>query len=71
MLALSAALALKEIPKAPGIDHCPAGYVNTFGTTCVSPVYYEVAPTNGQDCKAVWINIGAGYYKKKGPHGVL
>ena len=39
-----AAIAQKEIPKAQGFDQCPAGYVNTLGTTCVSPVYYEVAP---------------------------
>ena len=59
-------------PQGPGFDQCPAGYVNTFGTTCVSPVYYEVAPTNGQACKAGWMNIGAGYCKKKkGPLGVL
>ena len=35
------ALAQKEIPKAVGHDQCPLGYVNTLGTTCVSPVYYE------------------------------
>jgi hypothetical protein len=70
LVAPSAALAQKEIPKAPGFDQCPAGYVNTLGTTCVSPVYYEVAPTNGQACKAGWMNIGAGYCKKKkGPLG--
>ena len=28
-LAPSAALAQKEIPKAPGFNQCPAGYVNT------------------------------------------
>ena len=33
------ALAQKEIPKAEGHDECPLGYVNTFGTTCVSPIY--------------------------------
>jgi len=72
VLAPSAALAQKEIPKAPGFDQCPAGYVNTLGTTCVSPIYYEVAPTNGQACKSGWMNIGAGYCKKKkGPLGVL
>ena len=50
----------------------PTGYVNTLGTTCVSPVYYEVAPTNGQACKAGWMNIGAGYCKKKkGPLGIF
>ena len=34
------ALAQKEIPKAEGHDQCPLGYVNTLGTTCVSPIYY-------------------------------
>ena len=33
------ALAQKEIPKAEGYDQCPLGYVNTLGTTCVSPIY--------------------------------
>ena len=66
------ALAQKEIPKAEGHDQCPLGYVNTFGTTCVSPIYYEVAPTNGKACKEGWMNIGAGYCKKKkGPLGIL
>ena len=59
------ALAQKEIPKAKGHDQCPLGYVNTLGTTCVSPIYYEVAPTNGKACKSGWMNIGAGYCKKK------
>ena len=40
-------LAQKEIPKASGHDQCLMGYVNTFGTTCVSLIYYKVAPTNG------------------------
>ena len=71
-LAPSAALAQKEIPKAPGFNQCPAGYVNTLGTTCVSPIYYEVTPTNGEALQAGWMNIGAGYCKKKkGPLGVL
>ena len=65
-------LAQKEIPKAEGHDQCPLGYVNTLGTTCVSPIYYEVAPTNGKACLSGWVNIGAGYCKKKkGPLGVL
>ena len=38
------ALAQKESPKAEGHDEYPLGYVNTFGTTCVSPFYYVVAP---------------------------
>ncbi len=68
----TAALAQKEIPKAEGHDQCPLGYVNTLGTTCVSPIYYEVAPTNGEACKEGWMNIGAGYCKKKkGPFGIL
>ena len=70
--AAPAALAQKEIPKAVGHDQCPLGYVNTLGTTCVSPIYYEVAPTNGKACKEGWMNIGAGYCKKKkGPLGIL
>ena len=63
--AVPAAIAQKEIPKAPGHDQCPLGYLNTLGTTCVSPIYYEVAPTNGEVCQSGWMNIGAGYCKKK------
>ena len=71
--AAPAALAQKEIPKAEGHDQCPLGYVNTLGTTCVSPIYYEVAATNGKACRGGWwMNIGAGYCKKKkGPFGIL
>ena len=66
------ALAQKRIPKAQGHNQCPLGYVNTLGTTCVSPIYYEVAPTNGEACKSGWVNISAGYCKKKkGPLGIL
>ena len=66
------AFAQKEIPKAEGHDQCPLGYVNNLGTTCVSPIYYEVAPTNGKACLSGWVNIGAGYCKKKkGPLGIL
>ena len=66
------ALAQKEIPKAEGHDQCPLGYVNTLGTTCVSPIYYEVAPTNGKACLTGWVNIGDGYRKKKkDPLGIL
>ena len=68
----SPALAQKEIPKAEGHDQCPLGYVNTLGSTCVSPIYYEVAPIHGKACKEGWMNIGAGYCKKKkGPLGIL
>ena len=68
----SAALAQTEIPKAEGHDQCPLGYVNTLGTTCVSPIFYEVAPTYGKACLSGWMNIGAGYCKKKkGPFGIL
>ena len=35
-----AALAQKKIPKAEGHNQCPLGYVNTLGTTCVSPIAY-------------------------------
>ena len=72
LAAPTAVLAQKEIPKAPGHDQCPLGYVNTLGTTCVSPIYYQVAPTNGAACRPGWMNIGAGYCKKKkGPLGIL
>lgn len=64
-LAVPAAMAQKEIPKAPGHDQCPLGYVNTLGNTCVSPIYYEVTPTHGKACPSGWMNIGAGYCKKK------
>lgn len=61
-----------EIPKAEGHVQCLLGYVNTLGTTCISPIYYEVAPTNGKACQSGWVNIGAGYCKKeKGFLGVL
>ena len=67
-----AALAQREIPKAVGHDQCPLGYVNTLGTTCVSPIYYEVAPTYGKACLSGWMNIGSGYCrKKKGPLGIF
>jgi ABC-type Fe3+ transport system substrate-binding protein len=55
------ALAQKRIPKAQGHDQCPLGYVNTFGTTCVSPINYQMRPTNGEACDSGWMNVGAGY----------
>ncbi|MEN9767832.1 hypothetical protein [Vulcanococcus sp.] len=60
-----AAQAQTRIPKAPGYDQCPLGYVNDLGTHCVSPINYQVMPTNGQACPSGWMNIGAGYCKKK------
>ena len=65
LLSAPAAQAQREIPKAPGHEQCPLGYVNTLGTTCVSPIYYEVAPTDGKACRSGWMTIGAGYCKKK------
>ena len=59
------ALAQKTIPKAHGHNQCPLGYVNTQGTTCVSPIYYEMRPTNGEACPSGWMNVGAGYCRKK------
>lgn len=59
------ALAQKRIPKLPGYDECPLGYVNDLKQHCNSPVYYEVKPSNGQPCDSGWMNIGAGYCKKK------
>ena len=67
----SCAHAQKEIPKAEGHDHCPLGYINTLGTKCVSPIYYEVEPTYGEACASGWMNIGAGYCKKKTILGIF
>ena len=54
------------------LQSVPCRLVNTLGTTCVSPIYYEVTPTNGEACQAGWMNIGAGYCKKKkGPWSSL
>ena len=40
--------------------------------TCISPIEYEIAPTNGKACIKGWMNIGAGYCKEKnGPLGIL
>ena len=39
LVAPSAALAQKEIPKAESHDQCPLGYVNTPGTTYISVTY--------------------------------
>jgi hypothetical protein len=61
----SAAVAQKRIPKLPGYDECPLGYVNDLKQTCYSPIYYEVKPTDGKPCDSGWMNIGAGYCKKK------
>jgi hypothetical protein len=60
-----AAMAQKRIPKLPGYDECPLGYVNDLKQHCNSPVYYEVRPTDGKPCESGWMNIGAGYCKKK------
>jgi hypothetical protein len=59
------AVAQKRIPKLPGYDECPLGYVNDLKQHCNSPIYYEVKPTNGKPCESGWMNIGAGYCKKK------
>ena len=65
LLSSSAALAQNRIPKLPGYDQCPLGYVNDLKQSCYSPIYYQVQPTNGQACPSGWMNIGAGYCKKK------
>ena len=67
----ASAFAQKEIPKAEGHNECPLGYVNTLGTTCVSPIYYEVEPTYGEACNSGWMNIGGGYCKKKTILGIF
>ena len=65
LMAPTDAFAQKKIPKAKGHNQCPLGYVNTLGTTCVSPIYYEMRATNGEACDSGWMNVGAGYCKKK------
>jgi hypothetical protein len=61
----AAAVAQKRIPKLPGYDECPLGYVNDLKQHCNSPIDYEVKPSNGEPCDSGWMNIGAGYCKKK------
>jgi hypothetical protein len=39
--------------------------VNDLKQHCNSPIYYEVKPTYGKACDSGWMNIGAGYCKKK------
>ncbi len=65
LVAPGAAVAQKRIPKLEGYDQCPLGYVNNLATHCVSPIYYKVKPTYGKPCDSGWMNIGAGYCKKK------
>ena len=65
LMAPTDAFAQKKIPKAKGHNQCPMGYVNTLGTTCVSPIYYEMRATNGEACDSGWMNVGAGYCRKK------
>ncbi len=64
-LLLGPALAQNRIPKLPGYDQCPLGYVNDLKQSCYSPIYYEVQLTGGKACLSGWMNIGAGYCKKK------
>ncbi|MEY4359574.1 MAG: hypothetical protein RLZZ631_1060 [Cyanobacteriota bacterium] len=65
LLSSSPVLAQNRIPKLPGYDQCPLGYVNDLKQSCYSPIYYQVQPTNGEACPSGWMNIGAGYCKKK------
>ena len=65
LMAPTDAFAQKKIPKAKGHNQCPLGYINTLGTTCVSPIYYEMRATNGEACDSGWMNVGAGYCRKK------
>jgi hypothetical protein len=39
--------------------------VNDLKQSCYSPIYYQVQPTGGEACPSGWMNIGAGYCKKK------
>jgi hypothetical protein len=64
-LSIEPAQAQNRIPKLPGYDQCPLGYVNDLKQSCYSPIYYQVQPTDGKACPSGWMNIGAGYCKKK------
>ena len=64
-LSSGAAQAQRRIPKLPGYNECPLGYVNDLKQHCNSPIDYEVKPTYGKPCDSGWMNIGAGYCKKK------
>ena len=61
----SSALAQKKILKAQGHNQCPLGHFTTLGTTCTSPICYEMMPTIGEACPSGWMNVGAGYCRKK------
>jgi len=65
LLTAGDAQAQQRIPKLPGYDQCPLGYVNDLKQHCTSPINYEVTPTYGKACASGWMNIGAGYCKKK------
>lgn len=65
LLIPAAAVAQKRIPKLPGYNECPLGYVNDLKQHCNSPIYYQVQPSYGKACPSGWMNIGAGYCKKK------
>ncbi len=65
LVAPTNAFAQNKIPKAQGHDQCPLGYVNTLGTSCYSPIRYQMRPTNGEACDSGWMNVGAGYCRKK------
>ncbi|MEY3544922.1 MAG: hypothetical protein RLZZ247_1079, partial [Cyanobacteriota bacterium] len=56
LLGSGAALAQNRIPKLPGYDQCPLGYVNDLKQSCYSPIYYEVQPTGGKACLSGWMN---------------
>jgi hypothetical protein len=58
-------LAQKKFLRQLAMIKCPLGYVNTLGTTCVSPINYEMQPTDGEACPSGWMNVGAGYCRKK------
>jgi len=61
--AAAPAMAQNKVPKLQSL--CPMGYVDNFSGSCVSPIRYTVAPTNGKPCRSGWMNVGGGYCKKK------
>jgi len=61
----STAHALRMIPKAAGHNQCPLGSVNTLGTSCVSPINYEMAPSKGNAWLSGWMNVDTGIARRK------
>ena len=60
-----AAVAQKKIPKAAGHNQCPLGLRQHPRHHLCFSIAYEVQPSEGNACPSGWMNIGAGYCRKK------